>query len=193
MVNLAIFASGSGSNAENIADYFLDSKLIHVSLIVTNNQNAGVIDRAIRLGIPVVVFSKQDFFAASKVIDILHEYQIDHIVLAGFLLLVPEKLILAFLGKIINIHPALLPHHGGKGFYGNKVHEHVIASNSPISGITIHHVNEKFDEGEIIFQAACCVDKNDSPLDLANKIHQLEYSYFPVVIEKTILSPLISR
>ncbi len=193
MVNLAIFASGSGSNAENIADYFLDSKLIHVSLIVTNNQNAGVIDRAVRLGIPVVVFSKQDFFAASKVIDILHEYQIDHIVLAGFLLLVPEKLILAFLGKIINIHPALLPHHGGKGFYGNKVHEHVIASNSPISGITIHHVNEKFDEGEIIFQAACCVDKNDSPLDLANKIHQLEYSYFPVVIEKTILSPLISR
>lgn len=193
MVNLAIFASGSGSNAENIADYFLDSKLIHVSLIVTNNQNAGVIDRAVRLGIPVVVFSKQDFFAASKVIDILHEYQIDHIVLAGFLLLVPEKLILAFLGKIINIHPALLPHHGGKGFYGNKVHEHVIASKSPISGITIHHVNEKFDEGEIIFQAACCVDKNDSPLDLANKIHQLEYSYFPVVIEKTILSPLISR
>ena len=193
MVNRAIFASGSGSNAENIADYFLDSKLIHVSLIVTNNQNAGVIDRAVRLGIPVVVFSKQDFFAASKVIDILHEYQIDHIVLAGFLLLVPEKLILAFLGKIINIHPALLPHHGGKGFYGNKVHEHVIASKSPISGITIHHVNEKFDEGEIIFQAACCVDKNDSPLDLANKIHQLEYSYFPVVIEKTILSPLISR
>ena len=193
MVNLAIFASGSGSNAENIADYFLDSKQIHVSLIVTNNQNAGVIDRAVRLGIPVVVFSKQDFFAASKVIDILHEYQIDHIVLAGFLLLVPEKLILAFLGKIINIHPALLPHHGGKGFYGNKVHEHVIASKSPISGISIHHVNEKFDEGEIIFQAACCVDKNDSPLDLANKIHQLEYSYFPVVIEKTILSPLISR
>lgn len=193
MVNLAIFASGSGSNAENIADYFLDSKQIHVSLIVTNNQNAGVIDRAIRLGIPVVVFSKQDFFAASKVIDILHEYQIDHIVLAGFLLLVPKKLILAFLGKIINIHPALLPHHGGKSFYGNKVHEHVIASKSPISGITIHHVNEKFDEGEIIFQAACCVDKNDSPLDLANKIHQLEYSYFPVVIEKTILSPLISR
>lgn len=193
MVNLAIFASGSGSNAENIADYFLDSKQIHVSLIVTNNQNAGVIDRAVRLGIPVVVFSKQDLFAASKVIDILHEYQIDHIVLAGFLLLVPEKLILAFLGKIINIHPALLPHHGGKGFYGNKVHEHVIASKSPISGITIHHVNEKFDEGEIIFQAACCVDKNDSPLDLANKIHQLEYSYFPVVIEKTILSPLISR
>lgn len=193
MVNLAIFASGSGSNAENIADYFLDSKQIHVSLIVTNNQNAGVIDRAVRLGIPVVVFSKQDFFAASKVIDILHEYQIDHIVLAGFLLLVPEKLILAFLGKIINIHPALLPHHGGKGFYGNKVHEHIIASKSPISGITIHHVNEKFDEGEIIFQAACCVDKNDSPLDLANKIHQLEYSYFPVVIEKTILSPLISR
>lgn len=193
MVNLAIFASGSGSNAENIADYFLDSKQIHVSLIVTNNQNAGVIDRAVRLGIPVVVFSKQDFIAASKVIDILHEYQIDHIVLAGFLLLVPEKLILAFLGKIINIHPALLPHHGGKGFYGNKVHEHIIASKSPISGITIHHVNEKFDEGEIIFQAACCVDKNDSPLDLANKIHQLEYSYFPVVIEKTILSPLISR
>lgn len=193
MVNLAIFASGSGSNAENIADYFLDSKQIHVSLIVTNNQNAGVIDRAVRLGIPVVVFSKQDFFAASKVIDLLHEYQIDHIVLAGFLLLVPEKLILAFLGKIINIHPALLPHHGGKGFYGNKVHEHIIASKSPISGITIHHVNEKFDEGEIIFQAACCVDKNDSPLDLANKIHQLEYSYFPVVIEKTILSPLISR
>ncbi len=193
MVNLAIFASGSGSNAENIADYFLDSKQIHVSLIVTNNQNAGVIDRAVRLGIPVVVFSKQDFFAASKVIDILHEYQIDHIVLAGFLLLVPEKLILAFLGKIINIHPALLPYHGGKGFYGNKVHEHVIAFKSPISGITIHHVNEKFDEGEIIFQAACCVDKNDSPLDLANKIHQLEYSYFPVVIEKTILSPLISR
>ncbi len=193
MVKLAIFASGSGSNAENIANYFLDNKGIHVSLIVTNNQNAGVIERAVRLGIPCEVVSKKDFSDGSIVLNLLQNHQINYIVLAGFLLLVPQKIIHAFPGKILNIHPALLPLHGGKGFYGMNVHEQVITAKSLISGITIHHVNEKFDEGEIIFQAACYVDKNDSALDLANKIHQLEYSYFPVVIEKTILSPLAGR
>jgi phosphoribosylglycinamide formyltransferase-1 len=155
-------------------------------LIITNNPNAGVIDRAERLLIPVQVFSKQEFSDPLKVLAELKKNDISLVVLAGFLLLVPPILINAFPGRIVNIHPALLPEFGGKGFYGDRVHSEVINAKSPISGITIHHVNHEFDKGEIIFQAACHVAKDDSADSLAHKIHQLEYTYFPVVLEKMI-------
>lgn len=186
MIRLAIFASGSGTNADNIALHFLDNPEVDVSLIVTNNANAGVIERAKKFQIPLLIVSKKEFSDAEALIGTLRKYNIDMIILAGFLLLVPENLIEAFKGRIINIHPALLPLFGGKGFYGANVHQKVIETKSLISGITIHHVNEHFDEGEIIFQAACHIDSNDSPESLAQKIHHLEKMYFPVVIEKMI-------
>jgi phosphoribosylglycinamide formyltransferase 1 len=186
MKRLAIFASGSGTNAENIAHHFQGSLHTMVSLIVTNNPDAGVIQRAKKFQIPVLVISKKEFMEAGKVIDILKEHHIDLIVLAGFLLLVPVALIEEYKDRIINIHPALLPLFGGKGFYGANVHQKVIETKSMISGITIHHVNEFFDEGEIIFQAACHIAKDDTPESLAVKIHHLEKMYFPVVIEKFV-------
>lgn len=186
MKRLAIFASGSGTNAENIALHFRTNQHIAVSIIITNNPDAGVIERAKKLQIPVVVLSKKEFTDPSNLIAILKEYQINVIILAGFLLLVPVALIEEYKDKIINIHPALLPLFGGKGFYGANVHKKVIETKSLISGITIHHVNEFFDEGEIIFQAACHIAKDDTPETLAGKIHGLEKMYFPVVIEKFV-------
>ena len=184
MVNIAIFASGSGTNAENIIKYFSNNQRVRIKSVYTNNSKAGVIERSEKWNIPVRNFSKGDLnngegFAKSLMTDNIH-----FIVLAGFLLLVPSEVIETYRNRIINIHPALLPLHGGKGFYGNNVHQAVINSGAIISGITIHHVNEKFDEGEIIFQAACHVSHNETPESLAKKIHELEYSYFPVVIEK---------
>jgi phosphoribosylglycinamide formyltransferase-1 len=184
---IAIFASGSGSNAENIARHFIGSDKVQICMILTNNQNAGVIRRAADLDLPCHVFDRDDFYKSRKVIDLLREKKINYLVLAGFLWLVPAELIEFYMNRIINIHPALLPAHGGKGFYGAKVHQSVIASGSIISGITIHHVNEKFDEGTIIFQAACHVGRKDDEYSLAQKIHQLEYKYFPVVLEKIII------
>lgn len=186
MKRLAIFASGSGTNAENIADYFTGNSEIDVALVVTNNPSAGVIKRAEKFKIPVLIFSKNDFQEVSSVVTALEEYKIDFVVLAGFLLLVPKAIINQFEGRIINIHPALLPDFGGKGFYGTNVHQKVIETKSLISGITIHHVNEFFDEGKIIFQAACHIDENETAESLAMKIHDLEKMYFPVVIEKFI-------
>ncbi len=187
MKRLAIFASGSGSNAENIALHFQNSLIASVSLIITNNPGAGVIRRAEKFGIPVLVFSKNDFLEADKILKTLDEQNIDFLVLAGFLLLIPIEIIQAFKNKIINIHPALLPQFGGKGFFGANVHQKVIETKTIISGITVHHVNEFFDDGEIIFQAACHVDKTDSANSLAEKIHHLEKRYFPIVIEKILL------
>ena len=186
MIQIAIFASGSGTNAENIISYFQNNSLARVSLVVTNNPKAGVIERAQRLNIPVVVFTKKELSDPTLLLHTLSEKNIGFIVLAGFLLLVPERLVTAFENKIINIHPALLPDFGGKGFYGQLVHQKVIDLKCLMSGITIHHVNNEFDKGSIIFQAACHVDKNESVESLAEKIHQLEQKYFPVVIEKTI-------
>jgi phosphoribosylglycinamide formyltransferase-1 len=183
---IAVFASGAGTNAENIARYFADSKKIKLELILTNNPFAGIIDRAKSLGVTCIVFSKKEFYESQAVLHILLEKKIDLIVLAGFLLLVPPSLITAFEKRIVNIHPALLPDFGGKGFYGKKVHQSVIDSGSIWSGITIHEVNEKFDDGAILFQAACYVSKDDTAESLAAKIHQLEYLYFPVVIEKML-------
>lgn len=155
-------------------------------MTLTNNPNAGVIGRSARLGIPCKIFNREAFYSEKTVINILREAKIDYLILAGFLWLVPPEIIQLYKGRIINIHPALLPDFGGKGFYGERVHETVINSGLPVSGITIHHVNERFDEGGILFQAACHVEKSDDAKSLAGKIHKLEYKYFPVVIEKLI-------
>lgn len=186
MLRIAVFASGSGTNAENLARYFAGSKLGRVHMIFTNNPAAGVIPRAGSLGLPYTIFSKKEFNDEEGLIKVLLREKIDLIVLAGFLLLLPPFLVKKFHRRIVNIHPALLPQHGGKGFYGSNVHQSVIDSGAHISGITIHHINERFDEGEIIFQAACHVSMDDTVDSLAEKIHKLEYAWYPVVIEKFI-------
>ncbi len=187
-IRVAIFASGSGSNAENIIRYFEKSDGVTVSVVITNNPKAGVIKRCADLNVPCHVINRSAFSSGNEIIEVLASEKIDFIVLAGFLLLVPESLLRNYRGRIINIHPALLPAFGGKGFYGEKVHQAVISSGTPISGITVHHVNEHFDEGEIIFQAACHVSSADTAESLAARIHQLEYTWFPVVIEKTLIA-----
>jgi phosphoribosylglycinamide formyltransferase-1 len=190
MKNIAIFASGNGSNAENIIRYFKNKygKKIKVNLIVTNNKNAFVIKRASSNDIDIEIITKKEFTNIVRVLELLSCYKIDLIVLAGFLLLVPKYIIDAYSNKIVNIHPALLPNYGGKGMYGMNVHKSVIENNEKESGITIHYVNEKYDKGDIIFQARCNIDRNDSPGDLADKIHILEFENFPKVIEEIILN-----
>jgi phosphoribosylglycinamide formyltransferase, formyltetrahydrofolate-dependent len=186
MIHIAIFASGSGSNAENIADYFSDSADIRVSLIISNKRDAYVHERAKKLGIPSYTFSKAEFDDGSIVIDTLRAYHTDFIVLAGFLLRVSPSLLEAFPGRIVNIHPALLPRYGGKGMYGDKVHRAVVDAGEAESGITIHYVNENYDEGNIIFQASCEVQSEDTPDDVARKVHALEHEHFPQVIESVV-------
>ena len=184
--NIAIFASGSGTNAQRIAEYFSGNPNVNIQLILSNKADAYVMERAKMLNIPSVVFTAKEFRETTHVLEILKENEIDFIVLAGFLLLLPAYLIQAFPNKIINIHPALLPKYGGKGMYGHFVHEAVIASGDAESGISIHYVNEKYDEGNIIFQALCPVLAGDTPDTLATRIHELEYQYYPVVIEKLV-------
>ncbi len=184
---IAIFASGSGTNAENISRFFASHSDIEVSLIVTNKPDAGVIDRAKRIGLPVFIFNREDFYTKSSVTDELAKYDIDFIVLAGFLWLIPLNLLQKFPGRIINIHPALLPKYGGKGMYGARVHESVIENQEKESGITIHFVNEEYDAGDIIFQAKCTIEKTDSAESLARKIHELEYFHFPKIVEAEVL------
>ena len=186
MTRIAIFASGSGSNAENIANYFSENSDVDVSLILTNNPNAFVLERAKKLGIKSLVFSKTDFLKTDDILHFLDINEIDLIILAGFLLKIPKKLIKSFPNKIINIHPALLPKYGGKGMYGDKVHQSVIDAKETESGITIHFVNEDYDEGKIIYQAKCKITPTDTADDLATKIHTLEYEYFPKTIEKIL-------
>lgn len=188
MINLAIFASGNGSNAQRITEYFKDSDPVSIKIILTNNPEAFVIQRAAKLGIPSVIFGKKDLYETDNVLKILSEAKISYIILSGFLWKVPENLLREYSGKIINIHPALLPKYGGKGMYGMRVHEAVLKAGETESGITIHHVNEKYDEGQIIFQKKCIVDPDDTPETLAEKVHQLEYKYFPKVIESVILA-----
>jgi phosphoribosylglycinamide formyltransferase 1 len=183
---IAVFASGSGSNAQRIAEYFAGSGLLEISAIYCNNPGAYVLERAKLLGIPSLLFNRDMFYNTSMVIDDLKSRGTDWIVLAGFLWLVPESVLKAFPQRIINVHPALLPAFGGKGMFGMKVHEAVIATGEKQSGITIHHVNELYDEGDIIFQATCQVQPDDTPEMLAAKIHQLEYEHFPVVIGKLV-------
>ncbi len=185
-MNIAIFASGSGTNAENIINYFEDNQSIIVKLIVSNNINALVLKKADNQNITKFSFSKEDLLSNNILINKLISENIDFIVLAGFLLKIPENLINQFPDKIINIHPALLPAYGGKGMYGDNVHKAVIENNESHSGISIHIVNKNYDEGRIIFQAKCIVEKSDDHKSLASKIHELEYEYFPKIIEKII-------
>ena len=185
MKKIAIFASGSGSNAENIANYFEGNEYLNIECIYSNNAGAYVLERAKKFNIPTLVFSRDEFYNTEKVLDNLMLYDVDLVVLAGFLWLVPEYLIKNF--TIINIHPALLPAYGGKGMYGRKVHEAVVQNKERETGITIHYVNEKYDEGQVIFQAKCEVLPTDTPNDVAEKVHALEYEHFPKVIEKLLL------
>ena len=184
--NIAIFASGSGSNTENIIRYFRKSEAIQVSLVLSNRSDAYVLERAHRLGVPCNVFPKEDWMAGDEILAVLQEYHIDFVVLAGFLVRVPDLLLHAYPNKIINIHPALLPKFGGKGMYGDRVHEAVVAAGEKECGITIHYINEHYDEGNIVFQTACPVLPTDSPEGVAKKVHALEYEHFPRVIERVL-------
>lgn len=183
MKNVAIFASGSGTNAENIARYFSKSETVKVAVVLSNNKNVGVHARVNKLGIPSFVFSRDEFVEGTPVLAKLAEYQVDLIVLAGFMNKISDALLGAYPGKIINIHPALLPKHGGKGMYGMHVHEAVVAAGEKESGITIHYINENYDEGDVIFQAKCEVLPADTPDEVATKVHALEYAHYPHVIE----------
>lgn len=188
VVRLAIFASGSGSNAENIIRHFNRQQQINVSMVFVNNPQAGIIQRVQHLNIPIFLFNKSMLYETNQVLVTLKSNSIDFIILAGFLWLIPSSIIDAYPKKILNIHPALLPKYGGKGMYGNKVHEQVIANRETVSGITIHEVNQVYDQGRILFQATCPVLASDTIESLANRIHSLEYYYFPIVIESWVRS-----
>jgi formyltetrahydrofolate-dependent phosphoribosylglycinamide formyltransferase len=184
--HLALFASGAGSNAEKIITHLKHHSSIRVSLIVCNKPGAGVLSIASANHIPTLLIEKERFFRGDAYLAELQQYGIDFIVLAGFLWKVPAALIAAYPDKIINIHPALLPKYGGKGMYGMKVHEAVIEAGEKESGITIHYVNEHFDEGEPIFQVSCPIDAGETPESLAQKIHALEHRHFAEVVEKVV-------
>ncbi len=188
MKNIVIFASGSGSNAQRIIEYFHEKNIVTVSAIFCNRSDAYVLERAKKLNIPATVFNKSDFYETGHVLQQLKHIHPDLIVLAGFLWKVPQEIIHTFPRKIINIHPALLPKYGGKGMYGERVHHAVIENREKESGITIHYVNENYDEGDIIMQAKCKIEPIDSPESLAKKIHELEYRYFPETIEQLLIS-----
>lgn len=184
--HIAIFASGAGSNAQKIIDHFRNHSSVKISLIVCNKPGAGVLQIATNENIPYLVIEKEQFFRGNAYIDELKSFHIDFIILAGFLWKIPSALIKAYPVKIVNIHPALLPAYGGKGMYGAKVHEAVIAAGEEESGITIHYVDEIYDHGKIIFQAKCDVTPTDTADSLAQKIHSLEHRHFPVVIEQLL-------
>jgi formyltetrahydrofolate-dependent phosphoribosylglycinamide formyltransferase len=182
---IVIFASGAGSNAQKIIDYFKEKKTAEIVLIVCNNPNAGVVQIASKENIPVLIIEKNRFKETGYLVEI-QKYNPDILVLAGFLWKVPPVLIHQFPHQIINIHPALLPSYGGKGMYGNAVHTAVVAAKEKESGITIHFVDEKYDHGETILQAKCVLNENETPESLAAKIHKLEHEYFAKTIEKLL-------
>jgi phosphoribosylglycinamide formyltransferase 1 len=188
ILRVAIFASGSGSNAQRIMEYFADSKVIKIDCLLSNNPSSYALERAKMMQTETMVFTREQFYDTQDVENFLHVRKINLVVLAGFLWLIPEKMVQKF--KIVNIHPALLPKYGGKNMYGMRVHEAVIRNGETVSGITIHHVNEKYDEGAIIFQATCPVDKQDTPESLVKKIHQLEHAYYPKVIEDLLVGAI---
>jgi phosphoribosylglycinamide formyltransferase-1 len=186
MRNIAIFASGSGTNAGNIIKHFSNTNTAKVTLVLSNKRQSLVLKRAEALNIRTVFFEHKEFYVTGKVLRYLGLYKIDFIVLAGFLWLVPENIIGQDPGRIINIHPALLPRYGGKGMYGEAVHKAVIDNHDKESGITIHYVNKFYDKGDIIFQERCKVDPSDTPASLADKVHALEYMHYPKIIEKLV-------
>jgi len=185
MKRIALFASGAGSNVENIIRYFSNDSTLDFPVVISNRDDAAVHERVKPWGIPSYVFKKRDF-ENGTVLKFLQEKEIDFIVLAGFLLKIPATILKAYPDKIMNIHPALLPKFGGKGMWGHYVHEAVVASGEKETGITIHYVNENYDEGRIIFQARCPVLPDDSPDDVAAKVHALEYEHFPRVIGEVV-------
>ncbi|MFN0014282.1 MAG: phosphoribosylglycinamide formyltransferase [Saprospiraceae bacterium] len=187
MQHVAIFASGAGSNARKIMEHFAQHERVAVALVVCNKPGAGVLDIAREYGIPVCLINRTDFYETENLLAVLANHRVDFIALAGFLWLVPPYLLHAYSDKIVNIHPALLPKFGGKGMYGMRVHEAVKAAGETQTGITIHRVNEHYDEGDTLFQAACPVEPADTPESIAQKVHELEHRYFSQVIE-TILS-----
>ncbi len=186
MKNIAIFASGSGTNAQKLMDHFDQHPEARVVLVVSNKPKAKVLDRAQNFGVPTQVIQRAHFYDSDEVVQLLKQQAIDLIVLAGFLWLVPQNLVVAFPDQIVNIHPALLPKYGGKGMYGMRVHEAVVANQEKESGITIHYVNEAYDEGKIIFQKQCPVTIQDTPDDVAKKVQALEHQHFPEVVEQLV-------
>ncbi len=186
MNKIAIFASGSGTNAENLINFFKGNKKIEISYIFSNNKNAYVIQRAKNHDIKHYIFSRTEFYNTTNILQILQNNNIDFIVLAGFLWLIPDYLIKSYPDRIINIHPALLPKYGGKGMYGMNVHKAVIENNEKETGITIHYINNEYDKGNIIFQAKCPVNKDDTAETIAKKVHALEYEHFPKIVKKII-------
>ena len=188
MKNIAVFASGNGTNAEKLFEKFQDHPQGRISRLLSNNPKAGVLARAERFGIPTEVFSRKILQTTDQILTILQDNEIDLIVLAGFMLMVPENLIRAFPDRIVNVHPALLPAYGGKGMYGSHVHEAVVAAGERETGISIHYVNEHYDEGRMILQVSCPIAPGDTAEDVANKVHQLEHQYYPEVVEELVRS-----
>lgn len=185
-MNLAIFASGAGSNALNIIRFFKDSETVKINFVLSNKQDATIVTSAKEEGVNVVVVSNQDVEEGGKIVGLCESNKIDYIILAGFLRKIPEQLIVLYPNRIINIHPSLLPKYGGKGMYGANVHKAVLENKEKESGITIHYVNSEFDKGEIIAQFKCTIDDNETLESLQQKIHQLEHSNFPLIIEKAM-------
>ena len=187
MIHLAVFASGAGSNTQKIIEHFRNHPQVRVALVVCNKPGAGVLDIAVKAGIPYLLIGKENFFQGNAYVPELQQSKINWIVLAGFLWKLPAALLTAFPGHIINIHPALLPKYGGKGMYGNFVHQAVLEAQELHSGITIHYVDEHYDHGDVIFQATCTVDKTDTAETLAAKIHRLEHQHYPTIIEQVVM------
>lgn len=186
MKNIAIFASGSGSNARKIMEYFAERKDVSVQLVISNRADAGVLKIAESFGVDSIVIDRPTFYNSEDVVSVLNKYEITLIVLAGFLWLIPNYLVDAFQGRIINIHPALLPKYGGKGMHGSHVHRAVKEANESESGMTVHYVNERYDEGQIIFQARCQLSPADTPDDIARKVLELEHKHYAVVIDQLL-------
>ncbi|SDH07363.1 phosphoribosylglycinamide formyltransferase-1 [Pedobacter terrae] len=183
---IAIFASGSGSNAQKLMEHFKRSNEIEISLVLTNNADAYVLQRADNFEIPTHIFDRNEFYQTDEVVDLLKNLEIDFIVLAGFLWLIPKNLIHAYPGRMVNIHPAILPKFGGKGMYGDHVHQAVMAAGEAEGGITIHYVDENYDEGEYIYQARYRIDKNDNLEMVKFKGQQLEHQHYPRVVESLV-------
>lgn len=187
MKKLVVFASGSGTNAENLVQYFAGHQDIQIPFILSNKSNADVHARVQALGVPSYTFTKTEF-TDGTVLNFLKDNQIDFIVLAGYMLLIDDDMLQAYDKRIVNIHPSLLPKYGGKGMHGDKVHQAVVAAQDTESGITIHYLNERYDEGDVVFQAVCEVLPADTPDDVAAKVHALEYEWYPKVVEQLVKS-----
>ncbi|HEX8270414.1 MAG TPA: phosphoribosylglycinamide formyltransferase [Flavobacterium sp.] len=188
MKHIVLFASGAGSNAENIIRHFKNSAIATVAAVFTNNPKAGVLDKAVAHDVPIVLFTKEGF-EDGTVLNQLHEYKPNLIVLAGFLLKIPTNIIKAFPNRIVNIHPALLPNYGGRGMYGIHVHRAVLESGDSESGISIHFVDEHYDSGDLIFQERISIEGCASEQEIAEKIHDLEYEHFPRIITQLLDEP----